>query len=126
MGWGYCGQDSVGRDIGYCIEASCDHPGCKYIINRGLGCICGTMHGEDEYSCEKYFCGEHKASLFLEDLVTETVDSEKVQVLILKDLKCYYHMYEEGTTCISCYERNEKYIREEISSLKEKYERIEG
>lgn len=60
MGWANCGQDSEGRDIGYAVDASCDHPECNKQIHRGLAYVCGRMHGEDEYSCEKYFCGEHR------------------------------------------------------------------
>lgn len=59
MGWAYCGTDSNGRDIGYGVEATCDHPGCNEIIDRGLAYACGGWHGETEYACEKYFCGEH-------------------------------------------------------------------
>ncbi len=59
MGWGNCGTDSRGRPIGYVFEATCDHPGCKAEIHRGLAYACGGMHGEDERGCEKYFCEEH-------------------------------------------------------------------
>jgi hypothetical protein len=58
MGWAHCGTDSTGREIGYVIAATCDHPGCKAKIDRGLGYACGGMHG-DSIGCEKYFCGEH-------------------------------------------------------------------
>ncbi len=67
MSWGDCGKDSQGRPIGYIHEATCDHPGCDAKIDRGLSYACGGMHGEDEVSCEKYFCGDHLAY---------TVDSE--------------------------------------------------
>lgn len=60
MGWGNCGHDSKGRQIGYMFDATCDHPGCEEQIDRGLSYVCGDMHGDDEYSCEKYFCHEHK------------------------------------------------------------------
>jgi hypothetical protein len=59
MGWGNCGLDSKGRPIGYMYEGICDHPGCNKEIDRGLGYACGDMHGEDEVSCENYFCSEH-------------------------------------------------------------------
>ncbi|MBE3670940.1 hypothetical protein BOO25_18600 [Vibrio navarrensis] len=62
MSWANCGQDKSGRFIGYAIEAICDHPGCNKEINRGLSYVCGTMHGEDEISCDKYFCEEHKSN----------------------------------------------------------------
>lgn len=60
MGWGNCGTDSKGRPIGYVFAATCDHPGCKAKIDRGLAYVCGIMHGQDEWSCERYFCSEHK------------------------------------------------------------------
>ena len=60
MGWGNCGTDSKGRPIGYVFSATCDHPGCLKEIDRGLDYACGGMHGEDVYSCEKYFCHEHR------------------------------------------------------------------
>ena len=60
MGWANCGKDSQGRSIGYAFSAVCDHPGCDKKIDRGLSYVCGDMHGEDEISCEKYFCEEHR------------------------------------------------------------------
>ena len=59
MGWADCGTDSMGRRIGYAFEATCDHPGCTNIINRGIDHACGGMHGADEQSCEGYFCHNH-------------------------------------------------------------------
>lgn len=61
MGWANCGKDSQGRPIGYAFEATCDHPGCDAKIDRGLSYACGGMHGEDELSCEKYFCEIHRS-----------------------------------------------------------------
>lgn len=60
MGWANCGTDKSGRPIGYAHPARCDHPGCKVKIDRGLAYACGGMHGEDEVSCDKYFCAEHR------------------------------------------------------------------
>jgi len=59
MGWGDCGTDSNGRPIGYVFEAICDFPGCDNRIDRGLSYACGAMHGQNEFDCEGYFCGEH-------------------------------------------------------------------
>lgn len=59
MSWSHCGKDKQGRLIGYAHEAVCDHEGCNKIIDRGLSYACGGMHGEDEHSCDKYFCSEH-------------------------------------------------------------------
>lgn len=61
MSWSDCGTDSQGRPIGYVHPATCDHPGCDAKIDRGLSYACGGMHGEDEVSCEKYFCEAHLA-----------------------------------------------------------------
>jgi hypothetical protein len=62
MGWADCGTDSQGRPIGYAFEATCDQPGCDEAIDRGLSYVCGTMHGEDEFSCEKYYCEKHRSN----------------------------------------------------------------
>lgn len=59
MGWMNCGEDSKGRPIGYGHGATCDEAGCSTEIDRGLFYACGGMHGEDEISCENYFCSEH-------------------------------------------------------------------
>lgn len=59
MGWANCGEDSKGRPIGYAHKAECDFSGCNGKIDRGLDYACGGMHGEDEISCENYFCHEH-------------------------------------------------------------------
>lgn len=76
MGWGNCGEDSKGRPIGYYHDATCDHPGCKEQIHRGLAYACGGMHGEgnhynDDFGCEGYFCGKHmKAAVVVDDTGT--------------------------------------------------------
>lgn len=59
MGWGDCGIDDIGRPIGYNIEATCDFPGCKAKIDRGLSYVCGSMHLGGEHGCGRYFCSEH-------------------------------------------------------------------
>ena len=63
MGWANCGLDSKGRPIGYVFKATCDHEGCSEEIDRGLSYVCGDMHGEDEVSCERYFCETHRNNL---------------------------------------------------------------
>lgn len=60
MGWADCGTDSQGRPIGYGHEATCDHPLCDEVIDRGLAYACGGTHGDTEYSCEGYFCEKHR------------------------------------------------------------------
>lgn len=58
MGWGY-GVLPVGKEIGYSVAATCEHPGCTAKIDRGLSYACGDDHGENEISCDGYFCPEH-------------------------------------------------------------------
>jgi hypothetical protein len=62
MGWAFCGTDDRGREIGYGVAATCDYPGCEEPIDRGLGYVCGTMHG-GEQGCGRYFCGSHRDQL---------------------------------------------------------------
>jgi hypothetical protein len=60
MGWSDCGDDDLGRPIGYAFEAKCDFLGCSVRIDRGLDFACGGMHGEDsDGSCARYFCHDH-------------------------------------------------------------------
>ena len=72
MGWADCGEDDLGRPIGYSYEegVTCDFKGCDAEINRGLDHACGGMHGEGEDAgiqgepcCERYFCGNHSYPL---------------------------------------------------------------
>jgi len=76
MGWGNCGIDKKGRPIGYSFDGTCDYPGCKKTVNRGLGCACGGMHGEFDLFCDKYCCGEHMYSLYLGDIVDKDQEPE--------------------------------------------------
>lgn len=59
MSWSHCGTDKQGRLIGYAHKGLCDCFTCLNEIDRGLSYACGGMHGEDEHSCDKYFCSEH-------------------------------------------------------------------
>lgn len=59
MGYSYCGTDSRGRDVGYGIPATCDHPGCDARIDRGMAHACGGGHGSGEWDCDQYFCSDH-------------------------------------------------------------------
>ncbi|MCE9560421.1 MAG: hypothetical protein K8U57_00040 [Planctomycetes bacterium] len=59
MGWAFCGTDNAGREIGYAVAAMCDFPGCVAEIDRGLGYVCGMMHG-GENGCGRYFCDAHR------------------------------------------------------------------
>ncbi len=87
MGWANCGEDSIGRPIGYAHAAICDAPGCAVEIDRGLGYKCGPMHGSGEWYCEGYFCEKHRQnSLPIED--------------------------REWQVCEACYDRALAYARE--------------
>jgi hypothetical protein len=59
MGWANCGEDDLGRPIGYAHAATCDHPDCEAKIDRGLVYVCGGMHGGDGIGCGRYFCHRH-------------------------------------------------------------------
>lgn len=59
MGWAHCGTDDLDRQIGYGVAAVCDAEGCDIWIDRGLGYVCGTMHG-GEGGCGRYFCEAHR------------------------------------------------------------------
>lgn len=62
MGWSI-GFDKrwgkFGRDIGYGVPATCDHPGCKAEINRGLSYVCGGEPYGGEHGCGLFFCTDH-------------------------------------------------------------------
>lgn len=75
MGWANCGEDSKGRPIGYAHSAKCDHSGCKEKIDRGLSYVCGDMHGEDEVSCERYFCPDHR-----QNFIKRVDDDREIQI----------------------------------------------
>lgn len=67
MGWANCGDDNLGRPIGYTHDATCDAPGCEAQIHRGLSYVCGNMHGGDEYGCGRYFCTPHMTCVEMHD-----------------------------------------------------------
>lgn len=47
-----------GREVGYSVEATCDHPECDAQIDRGLGYVCGNIPG-DGLGCGNFFCESH-------------------------------------------------------------------
>jgi hypothetical protein len=58
MGWAHAVLK--GREIGYAVEATCDHPGCEEAIDRGLAYCCGDLEGVmGERGCGGYFCYDH-------------------------------------------------------------------
>jgi hypothetical protein len=46
MGWARY-RNHEGRECGYAVAATCDHPGCTARIDRGLGYLCGTTDAID-------------------------------------------------------------------------------
>lgn len=82
MSWSNCGEDSNGRPIGYAFEATCDHPCCHKQIDRGLAYACGGMHGEDEISCEGYFCEAHRPTFVEHCGRTHQICSQCTKALI--------------------------------------------
>lgn len=59
MGWSY-GVTPEGREVGYGVEAKCDLDGCEADIDRGLGFLCGQMHGGwEDGRCANYYCQDH-------------------------------------------------------------------
>lgn len=82
MGWANCGKDSEGRPIGYAHGATCDQEGCNTKIDRGLAFACGSMHGSDEVSCEKYFCEAHKTNYVMDSAHGTTVCNSCAKALI--------------------------------------------
>lgn len=61
MGYAFCGKINE-REVGYGVEAVCDHPDCDAEIDRGMGYACGSDHGETEFSCSGYFCEKHSVN----------------------------------------------------------------
>lgn len=54
MGWGHGIID--GKEVGYGVEAVCEHSGCDEAIDRGLAYRCGSTPDE---GCNGYFCESH-------------------------------------------------------------------
>jgi hypothetical protein len=59
MGWSIGFDTRWGRDIGYGVPATCDHPGCRAKIDRGLAYVCGGEPYGGEDGCGLYFCEKH-------------------------------------------------------------------
>ena len=116
MGWGTCGTDSRGRNIGYLFPARCDHPGCHRRIDRGLSYVCGDMHGDDEVSCEKYFCSKHKTNYVeIDDVMSSRMPSDK-RLLNICD-ECAKVMREDGSDLWE-YDEDDGVFREKKEKVK--------
>jgi hypothetical protein len=59
MGWSIGYDSNWERDIGYGVQAYCDHPDCDEEIDRGLAYVCGGEPYGGERGCGLYFCGKH-------------------------------------------------------------------
>src|SRR6516164_430414 len=59
MGWSIGYDSNWQRDIGYGVPAYCDHPGCKKVIDRGFGYVCGDDIYGGEHGCGLFFCAKH-------------------------------------------------------------------
>jgi hypothetical protein len=46
-------------EAGYDVATTCEEPGCKADIDRGLAYLCGQTPGGDEHGCGGYYCGSH-------------------------------------------------------------------
>lgn len=57
MGWSI--GEFNGRDIGYGVPATCDHPGCCMEIDRGLSYVCGGQPYGGDHGCGLFFCRYH-------------------------------------------------------------------
>jgi hypothetical protein len=61
MGWshGTDGNRPEGdRDIGYGVDAVCDHKECDVKIDRGLAFVCGGDPYGGDHGCGGFFCHE--------------------------------------------------------------------
>ena len=104
MGWSrggpvtYKGQE---REVGYSVQAVCDHPGCKHKIDRGLAYACGGEHGESGgVSCNGYFCEGHKGNRVPaegEDALADPYDYPKVKSVYV---------------CNECFKHHKEYVKE--------------
>ena len=74
MGWAR-GKLPDGRMAGYAVAATCDFPGCREKIDRGLSYVCGGMHEGGDDGCGGYFCPKHKTGLLC-DACQEKYDAE--------------------------------------------------
>lgn len=66
MGYGYY-HNVEGRECGYLVEATCDHPGCDVPLDRSYDYLCGTtdrIHSTEAPGCGGYFCPSHRRGSF--------------------------------------------------------------
>lgn len=59
MGWSIGYDSKWKRDIGYGVPATCDHPRCGTVIDRGLSHVCGGEPYGGQHGCGLFFCSRH-------------------------------------------------------------------
>lgn len=59
MSWAVGYDANWKRDIGYGVPATCDHPECNELIDRGLSYVCGGEPYGGGNGCGLYFCDKH-------------------------------------------------------------------
>jgi|ERR1700722_803042 len=59
MGYAVYFDEKRNRDCGYGVPSTCDHPGCRRVIDRGLAYACGGEPFDNEFGCGLYFCEKH-------------------------------------------------------------------
>lgn len=59
MGWSFGYDSNWKRNIGYSVEAVCDHPYCVEVIDRGLSYVCGGESYGGDTGCGLFFCTDH-------------------------------------------------------------------
>ena len=96
MGWANCGTDEYGRPIGYAWPAVCDYPGCDRRIDRGLGYVCGTMHGGED-GCGRYYCDTHGGGAQCPFCATDRELPPLEPAKLVRDLQRLYRLY--ATAC---------------------------
>jgi hypothetical protein len=77
-----CYTNHAGRECGYGIMATCDHPGCDAVIDRGYDYLCGQpdhIGTGGGVGCLGYFCQKHRG------FVGEIKDSEDRECVSLCD-----------------------------------------
>lgn len=71
------GTGANGRDIGYGVIATCDHPDCNEKIDRGMSYCCGGYFGDHaDHGCYLYFCTKHLQMAYVGE-GKETDDSDE-------------------------------------------------
>lgn len=66
MGYACYYQDQHKRFAGYGVIATCDHPKCDEVIDRGISYMCGAYDGDDgcNHGCGMFFCSQHRDSSY--------------------------------------------------------------